>query len=63
MQDKTIPKEDNHVRLSKDLKNKCGVSQLITSIDCDKDDEKKYWNIFTNRLPKYSKELMIRISE
>lgn len=42
MQDKTIPKEDNHVRLSKDLKNKCGVSQLITSIDCDKDDEKKY---------------------
>gem|GEM_PF-3054146 len=41
MQDKTIPKEDNHVRLSKDLKNKCGVSQLITSIDCDKNDEKK----------------------
>ncbi|MEK7199806.1 MAG: GMC family oxidoreductase N-terminal domain-containing protein, partial [Bacteroidota bacterium] len=32
MQGETIPKESNHVRLSKDLKDAWGIPQLITSI-------------------------------
>src|SRR5262249_7031872 len=33
MQGETIPRESNHVRLSKDLKDEWGIPQLITSID------------------------------
>jgi choline dehydrogenase-like flavoprotein len=40
MQGETIPKESNHVRLSKDLKDKWGIPQLITSIDYDENDVK-----------------------
>ena len=40
MQGETIPKESNHVRLSKDLKDKWGIPQLITSIDYDDNDVK-----------------------
>ena len=40
MQGETIPKESNHVRLSKDLKDKWGIPQLITSIDYDDNDIK-----------------------
>lgn len=40
MQGETIPKASNHVRLSKDLKDKWGVPQLITSIAYDDNDEK-----------------------
>ena len=40
IQGETIPKESNHVRLSKDLKDPWGIPQLITSIDYDDNDEK-----------------------
>jgi choline dehydrogenase-like flavoprotein len=40
MQGETIPKETNHVRLSKDQKDQWGIPQLITSVDYDDNDEK-----------------------
>ena len=40
MQGETIPKESNHVRLSKDQKDEWGIPQLITSVDYDDNDEK-----------------------
>ena len=40
MQGETIPKESNHVRLSKDQKDKWGMPLLITSIDYDENDIK-----------------------
>ena len=40
MQGETIPKEENHVRLSPDQKDEWGVPQLITSVGYDENDEK-----------------------
>ena len=40
IQAETIPKYENHVRLSKDKKDKYGIPQLITSIGYDDNDEK-----------------------
>ncbi len=40
MQGETVPKETNHVRLSKDAKDAWGIPQLITSIGYDANDEK-----------------------
>jgi len=40
MQGETIPKERNHVRLSKDQKDDWGIPLLITSVDYDDNDEK-----------------------
>ena len=40
MQGETIPKETNHVRLSKDKKDKWGIPLLITSVDYDENDDK-----------------------
>ena len=40
MQGETIPKESNHVRLSKDQTDKWGMPLLITSIDYDDNDIK-----------------------
>src|SRR5206468_7688780 len=40
MQGETIPKENNHVRLSGDQKDKWGIPQLITSVDYDDNDVK-----------------------
>jgi len=40
MQGETIPKEINHVRLSKDQKDEWGIPQLITSVGYDDNDEK-----------------------
>ncbi len=40
MQGETIPKEQNHVRLSKDQKDQWGIPQLITSVAYDENDEK-----------------------
>ena len=40
MQGETIPKESNHVRLSKDKTDKWGMPLLITSIDYDDNDLK-----------------------
>src|SRR5262249_44243735 len=36
----TIPKYDNHVRLSQDEKDAWGIPQLITSVGYDENDEK-----------------------
>ena len=40
MQGETIPKEANHVRLSKDQKDPWGIPQLITSVGYDDNDDK-----------------------
>ena len=40
MQGETIPKETNHVRLSKTEKDAWGIPQLITSVGYDDNDEK-----------------------
>ena len=40
MQGEVIPKHDNHVRLSKDLKDEWGIPQLITAVAYDDNDEK-----------------------
>ncbi|MEP6712548.1 MAG: GMC family oxidoreductase [Ferruginibacter sp.] len=40
MQGETIPKETNHVRLSKDKKDQWGIPLLITSVDYDDNDDK-----------------------
>jgi len=40
MQGETIPKEANHVRLSKDQKDEWGIPLLITSVGYDDNDEK-----------------------
>ena len=47
MQGETIPKESNHVRLSKDAKDAWGIPQLITSVDYD-DNDVKSMNDFLN---------------
>lgn len=40
MQGETIPKKENHVRLSRDQKDNFGIPQLITSVGYDDNDEK-----------------------
>ena len=40
MQGETIPKEANHLRLSKTDKDEWGIPQLVTSISYDDNDEK-----------------------
>lgn len=40
MQGETIPKENNHVRLSKEHTDEWGIPQLITSVGYDENDEK-----------------------
>ena len=40
MQGETIPKYENHVRLSADKKDAWGIPQLITSVDYDDNDHK-----------------------
>ena len=40
MQGETIPKRENHVRLSHDQKDAFGIPQLITSVGYDENDEK-----------------------
>ena len=47
MQGETIPKESNHVRLSKDKKDAWGIPQLITSVDYDENDEKLLQDFLT----------------
>ena len=46
MQGETIPKERNHVRLSKDKKDAWGIPQLITSVGYDTNDEKVLKDFF-----------------
>jgi choline dehydrogenase-like flavoprotein len=40
MQGETIPKETNHVRLSKDKKDAWGIPELVLSVDYDENDVK-----------------------
>ncbi len=47
MQGETIPKESNHLRLSKDKVDAWGIPQLITSIDYDDNDVKSMNDFFT----------------
>ena len=46
MQGETIPKESNHVRLSKDLKDVWGIPQLIIAVDYDTNDDKMVADFF-----------------
>jgi choline dehydrogenase-like flavoprotein len=39
MQGETLPKKENHVRLSKDQKDPFGIPQLITSVGYDENDD------------------------
>ena len=47
MQGETIPKETNHVRLSKDKKGQWGIPLLIMSVDYDDNDEKMIKDFLT----------------
>ncbi|HTI59068.1 GMC family oxidoreductase [Mucilaginibacter sp.] len=47
MQGETIPKEHNHVRLSKDKKDPWGIPQLITSVGYDDNDDKMVEDFLT----------------
>ena len=40
MQGETIPKETNHLRLSKDQKDEWGIPQLVVSVKYDENDER-----------------------
>jgi choline dehydrogenase-like flavoprotein len=40
MQGETIPKAENHVRLSRDAKDQWGIPLLVTSVSYDDNDEK-----------------------
>lgn len=46
IQGETIPKYENHVRLSKELKDQWGIPQLITSVGYDNNDEKMLKHFF-----------------
>lgn len=47
MQGETVPKETNHVRLSKDQKDQWGIPLLVTSVDYDENDEKMVQDFLT----------------
>jgi choline dehydrogenase-like flavoprotein len=47
MQGEVIPKYENHVRLSNDLKDEWGIPQLITSVAYDDNDEKMVRDFLT----------------
>ena len=47
LQGETIPKESNHVRLSKDQKDQWGIPLLITSVDYDDNDERMIKDFLT----------------
>jgi choline dehydrogenase-like flavoprotein len=47
LQGETIPKERNHVRLSKDKEDQWGIPLLITSVEHDENDERLLKDFFT----------------
>ncbi len=55
MQGETIPKETNHLRLSKDKKDAWGIPQLITSIDYDDNDVKSMNDFFATASEMFDK--------
>ncbi|MCU0340745.1 MAG: GMC family oxidoreductase [Spirosomaceae bacterium] len=46
LQGETIPKHENHLRLSADKKDKYGIPQLITSVGYDENDERMLKHFF-----------------
>lgn len=50
MQGETLPKETNHVRLSKDQKDEWGIPLLITSVDYDENDDKMVKDFLTQSI-------------
>jgi choline dehydrogenase-like flavoprotein len=55
MQGETIPKESNHLRLSKDQKDAWGIPQLITSVGYDENDEMLVKDFFEQGVEMLSK--------
>ncbi len=55
MQGETIPKESNHLRLSKDKVDAWGIPQLITSIDYDDNDVKSMKDFFATASEMFDK--------
>ncbi len=55
LQGETIPKEKNHVRLSKDKTDPWGIPQLITSVEYDDNDEKLLNDFFVQTEEMFSK--------
>jgi len=55
VQGETIPKEKNHVRLSKDKKDEWGIPQLITSVEYDSNDDKLLNDYFVQTEEMFSK--------
>ncbi len=55
MQGETIPKETNHLRLSKDKLDAWGIPQLITSIDYDDNDVKSMNDFFATASEMFDK--------
>jgi hypothetical protein len=49
VQGETIPKENNHVRLSTDKKDEWGIPQLITSVQYDDNDDKLLNDYFVQK--------------
>ncbi len=49
MQGETIPKYENHVRLSQDHTDEWGIPQLITSIGYDENDERMLKDVLTQQ--------------
>ncbi|MBB6112724.1 Choline dehydrogenase [Mucilaginibacter lappiensis] len=47
LQGETVPKESNHVRLSKDQKDQWGIPLLITSVEYDDNDERMIQDFLT----------------
>ena len=55
MQGETIPKESNHLRLSKDKTDAWGIPQLITSVDYDDNDVKSMNDFFATASEMFDK--------
>jgi len=55
LQGETIPKENNHVRLSKDRKDQWGIPLLITSVEYDDNDERMIQDFLTQTADMFEK--------
>ena len=55
LQGETVPKEKNHVRLSKDAKDPWGIPQLITSVEYDDNDDRLLNDFFVQTEEMFTK--------
>ena len=62
VQGETIPKRENHVRLSSDQKDQWGIPQLITSVGYDDNDDRLLKDFFTQTEEMLSKAGVKNIS-